>query len=81
MISQKAKYALRALVALVKAGPGVSLMISVRPYRPPLSVAGALAEIEDGAGTQFDPGVVRAFLRAWSDGELDRFLPRERLIA
>ena len=28
MISQKAKYALRALVALVKAGPGVSLMIS-----------------------------------------------------
>jgi Rrf2 family protein len=28
MISQKAKYALRALVALVKAGPGASLMIS-----------------------------------------------------
>ncbi|MFY8031051.1 MAG: RrF2 family transcriptional regulator, partial [Devosia sp.] len=28
MISQKAKYALRALVALVKAGPGSSLMIS-----------------------------------------------------
>jgi HD-GYP domain-containing protein (c-di-GMP phosphodiesterase class II) len=66
------------IVAVVDA---FDAMISVRPYRPPLSVAGALAEIEDGAGTQFDPGVVRAFLRAWSDGELDRFLPRERLIA
>jgi hypothetical protein len=30
---------------------------------------------------QFDPTVVRAFLRAWSDGELDSFLPDERLSA
>lgn len=29
------------------------------------------------AGTQFDPNVVRA----WRDGELDRFLPAERLSA
>ena len=56
-------------------------MISERPYRPPLSVRGALAEVQRGAGTQFDPDVVRAFLRAWSDGELDAFLPEERLSA
>jgi len=66
------------IVAVVDA---FDAMISVRPYRPPLSVNAALAEIEDGAGTQFDPGVVRAFLRAWSDGDLDRFLPDERLSA
>jgi HD-GYP domain-containing protein (c-di-GMP phosphodiesterase class II) len=56
-------------------------MISVRPYRPPLPVRTAIAELDRGAGTQFDPGVVRAFLGAWSEGQLDRFLPRERLSA
>jgi HD-GYP domain-containing protein (c-di-GMP phosphodiesterase class II) len=66
------------IVAVVDA---FDAMISVRPYRPPLPVSAALIEVEDGAGTQFDPGVVRAFLRAWSDGELDRFLPDERLSA
>ncbi len=56
-------------------------MISFRPYRAPLTRRRALAEIADGAGTQFDPVVVRAFLAAWSDGELDRFVPDERLSA
>ena len=56
-------------------------MTSLRPYRPPLPLGTALAEVDGGAGTQFDPGVVRAFLGAWSDGELDRFLPDERLSA
>jgi hypothetical protein len=41
----------------------------------------ALAEIERNAGSQFDPGVVRAFLAAWADDELDRFLPDHRLSA
>jgi HD-GYP domain-containing protein (c-di-GMP phosphodiesterase class II) len=66
------------IVAVVDA---FDAMISARPYRPPLSIRAALAELEDGAGTQFDPGVVRAFLGAWSDGALDRFLPDERLSA
>jgi HD-GYP domain-containing protein (c-di-GMP phosphodiesterase class II) len=66
------------IVAVVDA---FDAMISERPYRPPLSVRGALAEIQRGAGTQFDPDVVRAFLRAWSDGELAPFLPEERLSA
>jgi HD-GYP domain-containing protein (c-di-GMP phosphodiesterase class II) len=66
------------IVAVVDA---FDAMISERPYRPPRSVRGALAELQRGAGTQFDPDVVRAFLRAWSDRELDPFLPVERLSA
>ncbi len=37
-------------------------MISERPYRPALSEAEARAELERGAGSQFDPQVVEAFL-------------------
>jgi HD-GYP domain-containing protein (c-di-GMP phosphodiesterase class II) len=66
------------IVAVVDA---FDAMISARPYRPPLPVRSAIAELARGAGTQFDPGVVRAFLVAWRDGEIDRFLPRERLSA
>ena len=66
------------IVAVVDA---FDAMISARPYRPRLSVQAALAEVQDGAGTQFDPAVVRAFLAAWADGELDSFLPDERLSA
>ena len=66
------------IVAVVDA---FDAMISIRPYRPPLSIRMALAEVENGAGTQFDPDVVRAFLGAWREGELDRFLPVERLSA
>jgi HD-GYP domain-containing protein (c-di-GMP phosphodiesterase class II) len=66
------------IVAVVDA---FDAMISTRPYRAPLPVRTALAEIERNAGTQFDPGVVRAFLAAWSEGELDRFVPDERLSA
>lgn len=66
------------IVAVVDA---FDAMISARPYRSPLTVRSALAEVEEGAGKQFDPGVVRAFLAAWSAGELDRILPAERLSA
>ncbi|MBI5106222.1 MAG: HDOD domain-containing protein [Solirubrobacterales bacterium] len=37
-------------------------MLSDRPYRKALEPAAALAQVRDGAGTQFDPGVVRALL-------------------
>jgi len=47
-------------------------IISDRPYRKGRSVAVALAEIQACAGTQFDPDVVEAFLRAWSSGRVDR---------
>jgi HD-GYP domain-containing protein (c-di-GMP phosphodiesterase class II) len=66
------------IVAVVDA---FDAMISKRPYRAPLPVGTALAEIERNAGSQFDPGVVRAFLAAWAEGELDRVLPDHRLSA
>lgn len=45
-------------------------MTTDRPYRPALSVESARAEIEKGAGTQFDPEVVAAFLKGLDDGSL-----------
>ena len=37
-------------------------MIDRRPYREPLSFDLALEELKKGAGSQFDPEVVEAFL-------------------
>jgi len=45
-------------------------MTSTRPYRRALPTLHALAEIERCAGTQFDPDLAHAFLRAWSAGGL-----------
>jgi HD-GYP domain-containing protein (c-di-GMP phosphodiesterase class II) len=56
-------------------------MTSLRPYRAPLTLGTALAEVDGGAGTQFDPGVVRAIRGAWSDRGLDPLLPDQRLSA
>ena len=44
-------------------------MTSSRPYRPALPLKRALAEVRAGAGSQFDPAVVRAFLAAWAEGD------------
>ena len=49
-------------------------IISDRPYRRGRSVAVALAEIQACSGTQFDPSIVAAFLRAWGKGAIDRSL-------
>ena len=43
-------------------------MTSTRPYRRALSTFHALAEIERCAGSQFDPTIAHAFLKAWSAG-------------
>ena len=40
-----------------------SAMTTDRPYRPALSVARGLAELERNAGSQFDPAVVMAVMR------------------
>ena len=66
------------IVAVVDA---FDAMISIRPYRPPLPVQAAISELGRGAGTQFDPTVVRAFMGVWNEGQLDRYLPDERLSA
>jgi HD-GYP domain-containing protein (c-di-GMP phosphodiesterase class II) len=43
-------------------------MISERAYRSPLSHGEALAEVERGAGTQFDPVVAEFFVEVWAEG-------------
>jgi HD-GYP domain-containing protein (c-di-GMP phosphodiesterase class II) len=43
-------------------------MISPRPYRQALTHEHALAEIEYGAGTQFDPVAAELFVEAWTHG-------------
>jgi len=46
-------------------------MTSDRPYRRAMSPQTAIAELERGAGTQFDPEVVVAFMRAWQSNDLE----------
>ncbi|HZT93956.1 MAG TPA: HD-GYP domain-containing protein [Gaiellaceae bacterium] len=43
-------------------------MISPRPYRRALTHDRALAEIEAGEGTQFDPVAAELFVEAWAAG-------------
>ena len=43
-------------------------MISPRPYRRALTHEHALGEVEDGAGSQFDPVAAELFVEAWADG-------------
>jgi HD domain len=45
---------------VISACDAFKAMISRRPYRAPLSVEAALAELVAGAGSQFDPAVVEA---------------------
>jgi HD-GYP domain-containing protein (c-di-GMP phosphodiesterase class II) len=46
-------------------------MTSSRAYRATLTIELALEEVERCSGTQFDPSVAEAFLRAWSAGEIE----------
>ena len=43
-------------------------MISPRPYRRALAHEHALAEVEQGAGTQFDPLAAELFVETWAEG-------------
>lgn len=47
----------------------VEAMASDRPYRKGMSEKEILAELEQNSGTQFDPHVVQAFIRAVEDGK------------
>ena len=49
------------IVAVVNAWEA---MLSDRPYRKALTAAAATSELQKGAGAQFDPKVVDAFLKA-----------------
>jgi len=46
-------------------------MCSDRPYRKRKGVSVALKEIEDCAGTQFDPEIAQIFLKVWEDKKID----------
>jgi HD-GYP domain-containing protein (c-di-GMP phosphodiesterase class II) len=41
-------------------------MTSTRPYRAALTREVAFAEVESGAGTQFDPGIAELFCTIWA---------------
>lgn len=51
-------------------------LISWRPYKQPWRIEQARAAIADGAGTQFDPDVVSAFLQVLDSGGFDRVIKR-----
>ena len=55
-------------------------MVSDRPYRPGLSMEEAIAEIVRCRGTQFDPDVVDAVVRAVEGGRLT-MIPRRNVQA
>jgi putative two-component system response regulator len=49
-------------------------MTSDRPYRRALDPEAAMSTIVEGSGTQFDPGMVDAFIRCWERGEILQIL-------
>lgn len=49
-------------------------MTSNRPYRKGLDPDYAISELEKGKGTQFDPQVVDAMVKAFKEGKIDRLL-------
>ena len=53
-------------------------LISRRPYKEPWPPVDAAAEIERGAGTQFDPTVVAAFLKLFRAGQFDEIVRAAR---
>jgi len=50
-------------------------MTTARPYRQPMELANALAELRRGGNTQFDPGCVDALLEAIDTGEFPDIKP------
>ena len=50
---------------------GFEAMTSERPYRRALTEEEALAELEKGAGTQWDPQVVEVFVKICEEGALE----------
>lgn len=49
-------------------------LVSRRPYKAPWPLDQAIAEIAQGAGSQFDPAVVETLLRLYQRGDLDAII-------
>lgn len=56
------------LARILAVADAFEAMTSDRPYRPALSPDEAVRRIQEGAGTQFDPQVVVAFVSAYAEG-------------
>ncbi|TCJ16372.1 DUF3369 domain-containing protein [Parasulfuritortus cantonensis] len=59
------------LTRITTAADVFDALISRRPYKAAWTLADAVAEVERGAGSVFDPEVVRAFMMLYRRGELD----------
>lgn len=59
---------------LVAVADTFDALTSNRPYRKGLPPEVAIAEIEKGRGTQFDPHCADALISAWRKGKIDRIL-------
>ena len=57
------------MARLMAVADAYSAMTTDRPYRKGMVAARALSILEEGAGTQWDPACVRAFLRAQKEAE------------
>ncbi len=66
-----------AMARVLAVADAFDAMISERAYRPALAPQEAIAELERGAGSQFDPDVVAVFVQAWREGAMA--MPRPRL--
>ena len=65
--------------AIISIADTFDAMTSTRPYRKALSKEEAFKELEKGAGKQFHPGLVKAFLKALENGRepsLNSYLTR-----
>jgi putative nucleotidyltransferase with HDIG domain len=56
---------------IISVADAYDAMISDRPYRKAMSPLDAKETISKGSGTDFDPAVVKAFLKAWQSGALE----------
>jgi putative nucleotidyltransferase with HDIG domain len=61
--------------AIISIADTYDAMTSTRPYRKALSKEEACKELEKGAGKQFHPDLVKAFLRAMENGGQPSFHP------
>ncbi|MFH0840234.1 MAG: HD domain-containing phosphohydrolase [Candidatus Omnitrophota bacterium] len=56
---------------IISVADAFDAITSDRPYRKRISNKAALEKIKERAGTQFDPHVVEAFIRAYDEGKID----------
>jgi len=58
------------MARIISVADSFDAMTSTRPYRAGLTTEYALAELRRCSGSQFEPSVVEAFMRAYESGEL-----------